>query len=166
VEFAADSFGTDMVAVRHARFPEDQAAVLEIWHEYVSSPSVSLDYQGNDEEFAQLPGKYSAPGGCILLGLVNERVEGCIAMRRVDHVICEMKKLYVRPTARGHGMARMLVAHLIAQARDVGYLDMRLDVLAEFTAAQRLYESFGFTPAPAVSFNPNPGTKFLGFRLA
>jgi putative acetyltransferase len=155
-----------MVAVRHARFPEDQTAVLEIWREYVSSPSVSLDYQRNDEEFAQLPGKYSAPGGCILLGLVDERVEGCIAMRRVDPAICEMKKLYVRPAARGHGIARMLVARLITEARDVGYQDMRLDVLAEFTAARRLYESFGFAPAPAVSFNPIPGTKFLGLRLA
>lgn len=160
-----EGLSASTVTIGQARFPEDLDAVLAIWREYFVSSSVSLDYQNNDEEFAQLPGKYAAPGGCVLLGLVDRRVQGCIAMRQVDPAICEMKKLYVRPAARGRGIARMLIAHLMAEARDIGYLEMRLDVLAEFTAAQSLYASFGFGPAQAVSYNPIPGTKFLGLRL-
>ena len=40
-----------------------------------------------------------------------------------------------------------------------------LDVLAEFAAAQALYRTLGFLPAPPVSFNPTPGTLFLGLDL-
>lgn len=42
---------------------------------------------------------------------------------------------------------------------------MRLDVLAEFEQARKLYADFGFTPAEPVSFNPTPGTAFLGLKL-
>ena len=47
-----------------------------------------------------------------------------------------------------------------------GYTTMCLDVLPEFVAAQRLYESLGFVPVQPVSYNPVPGTKFLALSLA
>ncbi|MGH8804133.1 MAG: GNAT family N-acetyltransferase, partial [Polaromonas sp.] len=50
-------------------------------------------------------------------------------------------------------------------ARAAGYVRICLDVLPEFIAAQRLYESLGFQPAPPVTFNPVPGTKYLGLDL-
>lgn len=155
-----------MVTIRQAQFPQDSEAVLDIWREFVASPSVSLDYQGNEQEFANLPGKYALPEGRILLADAGPRIAGCIALRKVTLAICEMKKLYVRPFARGAGLGRMLAERLIAEARAAGYAEMRLDVLAEFGAAQQLYASLGFEPAEAVSYNPTPGAKFLGLRLA
>jgi len=119
--------------IRHARFPHDASAVLEIWREYVASPSVSLDYQGNEAEFANLPGKYAAPDGCVLLGEIGTSLVGCIALRRVTERICEMKRLYVRPGARNTGLGRLLAERLIAEATQAGYEEMRLDVLAECT---------------------------------
>lgn len=154
-----------MVTIRQAQFPQDSEAVLDIWREFVASPSVSLDYQGNEQEFANLPGKYALPEGRILLADAGLRIAGCIALRKVTPAICEMKKLYVRPFARGTGLGRMLAERLIAEARAAGYAEMRLDVLAEFGAAQQLYASLGFEPAKAVSYNPTPGAKFLGLRL-
>ena len=154
-----------MVTIRQAQFPQDSEAVLDIWREFVASPSVSLDYQGNEQEFANLPGKYALPEGRILLADAGPRIAGCIALRKVTLAICEMKKLYVRPFARGAGLGRMLAERLIAEARAAGYAEMRLDVLAEFGAAQQLYASLGFEPAKAVSYNPTPGAKFLGLRL-
>ena len=38
-------------------------------------------------------------------------------------------------------------------------------LVQEFVAAQRLYESLGFLLAPAVSYNPVPGTRFLALGL-
>ena len=70
-----------MTIIRRADFPADTAAVLDIWREYVASPSVSLDYQGNQAEFATLPGKYEPPTGCILLAQQGVRIVGCIAYR-------------------------------------------------------------------------------------
>ncbi|MCJ2187924.1 GNAT family N-acetyltransferase [Novosphingobium beihaiensis] len=154
-----------MIAIRTAAFPADSDAVLDIWREYVASPSVSLDYQGYEDEFRNLPGKYAAPEGCILLAEKGARIAGTIALRKAGPAICEMKRLYVRPEARGTGLGRTLAEALIGAARRAGYAEMRLDVLAEFTAAQKLYTSLGFIPAEAVSFNPTPGTQFLGLSL-
>lgn len=140
--------------------------MLEIWREFVASPVVSLDFQGNEAEFADLPGKYAPPGGRVLLAVsANDEIIGCVALRRVDPSICEMKRLYVRPSARGLGLGRRLVDQLIAEARQAGYKEMRLDVLEEFDRAQQLYSDLGFRDADPVSFNPLPGTKFLGLPL-
>jgi hypothetical protein len=54
---------------------------------------------------------------------------------------------------------------VIGEARSIGYAEMRLDVLAEFVQAKKLYAAFGFVPAEPISFNPLPGTEFLGLRL-
>jgi ribosomal protein S18 acetylase RimI-like enzyme len=68
-----------------------------------------------------------------------------------------MKRLYVRPSTRG--------MRLIEEARQAGYQEVRLDVLAAFKAAQELYAKFGFRPANPVPFNPLPSTKFSSLHL-
>ncbi len=121
-----------MFAIRDARFPVDTSAVLDIWQEYIVSPSVSLAYQGYEDEFANLPGKYARPDGRLLLAEAAGQITGCIALRRISARICEMKRLYVRPSARGMGLGRQLVERLILEAAQAGYDEMRLDVLGEF----------------------------------
>jgi GNAT superfamily N-acetyltransferase len=76
-----------------------------------------------------------------------------------------MKRLYVRPAARGKYLGRALVERLIAEARAAGYREMRLDVQAKFLSARKLYADLGFGPADPVSFNPVEGASFLGLRL-
>lgn len=154
-----------MATIRHASFPADAEAVLDIWREFVSSPSVSLDYQGYEAEFADLPGKYARPHGRLMVAERDGALDGCVALRMVSAEICEMKRLYVRPRARGLRIGHRLVTRLIEEARDAGYAEMRLDVLAEFEQARALYRSLGFVAADPVSFNPLPGTDFLGLRL-
>jgi GNAT superfamily N-acetyltransferase len=154
-----------MAEIRQARFPEERGAVLAIFTEFVTSPSVSLDFQGNDQDFAALPGKYAPPAGAILLGWHEEQVAGCVAMRPADTGICEMKRLYVRPSARGTGLGRRLAEAILSCARQAGYSEMRLDVLPEFDRARRLYDELGFRAATPVTYNPVPGTEFLGLAL-
>lgn len=151
--------------IRHATFPSDLAEVTAIFREYVQSPTANLDFQDYGQEFAGLPGKYAEPDGCILLAIVEGRVVGCAALRQVDACACELKRVYVRPQARGMALGRQLVQQMVRTAREAGYRRMCLDVLAEFVAAQRLYESLGFLPAEPVSFNPVPGTRFLALDL-
>lgn len=154
-----------MTTIRHAKFPEDRAPVLSIWREFIASSPVNLDYQNNEAEFANLPGKYAAPKGCVLLADRNGDIEGCVALRQVDAEICEMKRLYVRPRARGRNVGRQLAERLIAEARHMGYKEMRLDVQEKSVSARRLYEALGFVPAEPIAFNPVPGASFLGRRL-
>ncbi|MCG2575563.1 GNAT family N-acetyltransferase [Dechloromonas sp. XY25] len=154
-----------MFCIRAARFPAEHHEVVSIFREYVASPSVSLDFQGYDSEFAGLPGKYAEPDGRILLAWQGDAMVGCAALRWVDGVTCELKRVYVRPGARGNGIGRQLVEQMIGAARHEGYASMCLDVLPEFFAAQRLYDSLDFRPAPAVSYNPIAGTRFLALNL-
>jgi ribosomal protein S18 acetylase RimI-like enzyme len=90
---------------------------------------------------------------------------GCIAMRRIDDRTCEMKRLYVRPQARGEALGRRLAKRLCEEAREAGYSRICLDTLASMAAAQKLYESMGFTPIDPYIYSPLPGTKFLALEL-
>lgn len=155
-----------MTTIRRASFPHDLPTVSTIFREYVQSPTANLEFQDYEKEFAQLPGKYAEPEGCILLALTDGGVVGCAALRRVDDDgTCELKRVYVRPAARGMDLGRQLVEQMLQVAREAGYTRMCLDVLPEFVAAQKLYASLGFVPAAPVSFNPVPGTKFLALEL-
>lgn len=154
-----------MLTIRQAVFPTDLQDVISIFREYVSSPTVSLDFQEYEAEFADLPGKYAAPEGRLLLVQEAGAVLGCAALRRIDESTCEMKRVYVRPGARGRNLGRLLVEAILREAKLAGYARICLDVLPEFTAAQQLYEAMGFVPAEPVSFNPVPGTKFLALSL-
>ena len=155
-----------MTLVRHARFPDDLADVVAIFREYVASPAVDLGFQDYETEFAALPGRYARPDGRILLAWNGGAVAGCAALRRVDHRTCELKRVYVRPAARGFGLGRQLVDAMIREARQAGYARMCLDVLPEFETARRLYASLGFVSAEPVSYNPVPGTRFLALDLS
>lgn len=154
------------IAIRPAAIPADLEAVTAIFREYVASPTVSLAYQDYAAEFADLPGKYAEPDGRILLAWHDGAVVGCAALRRVDGRRCELKRVYVRPAARGRHIGRMLVERMIDEAKKAAYATMCLDVLPEFAAARQLYETLGFAPAPPVSYNPVPGTAFLALDLS
>ncbi|MDP2680975.1 MAG: GNAT family N-acetyltransferase [Rhodoferax sp.] len=154
-----------MLIIRQALFPAEQDDVVSIFREYVSCPTVSLNFQEYETKFAGLPGKYAAPEGRLLLARHGDTVLGCAALRRVDGSTCEMKRVYVRPAARGRSLGRQLVEVILSEAKLAGYSRVCLDVLPEFTTAQKLYESLGFAPSEPVSFNPVPGTKFLALAL-
>ena len=154
-----------MTIIRHAIFPDDMASVLGIWREFIANSPVNLDYQGNDAEFVNMPGKYAAPKGCVLLADRGGEIEGCVALREVSADICEMKRLYVRPSARGRQVGHKLVERLIEEARVAGYREMRLDVQEKSVSARRLYAAFNFVAAGPISFNPVPGASFLGLYL-
>ena len=154
-----------MFSIRPADFPQDNDSVLAIFREYIASAPVSLDYQQNEQEFVALDGKYSLPNGVVLLIWKDNEVVGCGAFRRVDADVCEMKRVYVRPTERGHQLGEKLVITLMSCAKKNGYQRMCLDVLADFDTARRLYVRLGFEPCDPVSYNPIPGTHFLGRDL-
>lgn len=153
------------ITLRRARLPDDEAAVLAIWREYIASVTVSLAFQDNETDFANLSAHYGPPAGAVILAERQGSVVGCVAMRPLSQAVCEMKRLYVRTEGRGHDLGRQLIASICAEARRAGYAEMRLDVLPEFVRARALYENAGFQLAEPHTFNPVPGTAFLGLRL-
>lgn len=134
--------------------------------EYAQSLDFDLCFQGFEEELAALPGKYSPPDGFILLAKSDNRLAGCIALKKLDDGICEMKRLYVRPQFRGLGIGKLLCDKLLKKARFIGYKIMRLDTIAQkMKSAINLYESYGFYEIPAYYDNPQDGVIYMELKL-
>lgn len=154
-----------MFEVERAVFPDDLKDVLDLYHEYVNGTSADLSFQGNDEEFNKLPEKYSSEESKIFLLKKGRKPVGCAAFRKLDETTCEMKRVYIRPSARGSNLGAKLVDRVLQEAVISGYKKICLDVLPEFKTALKLYKSYGFVEHPPVTNNPVPGTHFLGLNL-
>ena len=149
------------MTIQDAHFPDDVDIVRTLLREYAAALPVDLDFQDFEAEVATLPGKYARPRGRLLLARDGNRVLGCIGMRPLGGNDCEMKRLYVRPGARGLNLGRLLVERLLDEARNAGYTRMFLDTLPTMETAQRLYAQLGFEETEAYVFNPVAGTKYM-----
>ncbi|MFO1226967.1 GNAT family N-acetyltransferase [Roseateles sp.] len=149
--------------------PEDWEAAREILREYAGTLNVDLCFQQFDRELAELPQEYAAPGGLLLLALVDGAVAGSGAFRPLPDSdypdACEMKRLYVRPAFRRFGLGRLIAEALLDRATEAGYSTMLLDTLDDMEAARGLYEALGFVEIPPYYFNPIPGAHYLKAEL-
>ena len=148
-----------------AQFDAARALIQEYADHLRASMAVDLCFQNFEAELEGLPAMYGPPSGCLLLAGRDDEWVGCCALRRFSDEVCEMKRLYVKPVARGSSLGRQLIEHLLTTARARGYRRMVLDTLDGMTAAKALYRSFGFRPTKPYYFNPMPGASYMELDL-
>jgi len=139
--------------------------VRELFREYADGTGACECFEGFGKEIGGLPGPYSPPTGQLLLAELDRRSAGCVALRKLDDGISEMKRLYVRPSFRGRHLGRQLAEAIITEARRIGYRAMRLDTLSSMSAARALYQSLGFCAIPRYNETPGAGVIHLELKL-
>ncbi len=123
-------------------------AVRTLMAEYAALPHTVGRWLTMQHDLARLPEPFVHPAGALLLATDGSRPLGCGALCTLEPGIAEIKRLYVRPEARGRGVGAALLTALLSQAASLGFARVRLDTAPELTEALALYRRFGFTPIP------------------
>jgi putative acetyltransferase len=158
------------VLFTRAETPSQIAQARELFLEYAQSLGFSLCFQNFDKELASLPGDYAPPDGRLLLAEYEEQLAGCVALHQLNSgagsEVCEMKRLYLRPQFRGKGLGRALADRIIAEARQIGYVRMRLDTVEPVMKdAVAMYRRLGFREIAPYCENPIAGALYMELEL-
>ena len=154
-----------MLEIKEALSGDDLQEVLSLFKEYAASLDISLEFQNFEKELASFPGDYVPPNGCLLIARWKGVLAGCVAFRKIADGICEMKRLYTKPSFRKKHIGRSLAETLIDKARQMGYSKMRLDTLSTMENARALYKSLGFYEIEAYCYNPFKNAVFMELDL-
>ena len=154
------------IALLDGHVPERIDDLRTLFREYADWLNVDLCFQDFEAELARLPGEYAPPKGRAFLAEVDGRLAGCVGLRPLDDGWCEMKRMYVRPDARGLGLGRQLAERIVAEGRALGYAGMRLDTLDRLAAARAIYGSMEFRETEPYYSNPLDGVRYYGLDFA
>lgn len=154
------------LTITRAETPEDLDAVRGLIREFFAFAMDELEperpegappppvFAGLDAELAGLPGRFAAPKGCLLLARLDGAPAGCVAFFGQDDTTMEVKRMFVRPEARGRGVGAELVAALLTEARAAGFTRHVLSTHHKLHAAQALYRRAGFREVPCSVVSP------------
>ena len=152
--------------ITDATDPTGFATARILFQEYAAALGVDLSFQNFVEELSHLEDMYGPlRRGCLLLLRQGGEAIGCVAIRNLDEIRCEMKRLYVKPQLRGFGFGRRLAQRAVERARELRYAQIVLDTLPAMTEAQSLYASLGFRETESYYPNPLSGTRYLELAL-
>ena len=152
------------IDITEAQTAGDIAAVRALFLEYLKFVEnylgQDLSFQGTDKEFADFPQTYDA---LFLARLDGNPVAAC-GLKPFKPGICELKRLYCKPAARGHGLGLKLSQATLNKARDIGYTKIYLDTDYGLVHANAVYEALGFTDIEKYYDNPMD-SRYMGLVL-
>jgi GNAT superfamily N-acetyltransferase len=129
-------------------------AAMEAWVQAGFGPTTP------DRTSTVSPSEMVPPSGAFVILREGGRAVAGGGVRRLDDGVCEIKRMFVVPSARGRGHGRRVLAALERAALDLGYRVARLDTAQSMTTAMGLYRSAGYRPIP--DYNGNSYASFWG----
>lgn len=100
-----------------AETDEQVERARELFKEYEAATGVDLCFQNFGQELATLPGDYALPTGRLIIAFDGEEAAGCVALRKVDDAVCEMK-LHVAVRSRPGSTQTADTSTVVYQTRD------------------------------------------------
>lgn len=129
--------------------PKDDAAMASVIRTVM--PQFGADGPGfaiHDPEVDGMCAAYSVPGAAYFVVETEDgRVLGGGGIAKLEGGepgVCELRKMYFLPEARGTGMGEKLLRHCLSVAKALGYKTCYLETLSGMDSAMRLYEKVGF----------------------
>ncbi|MBW0093390.1 GNAT family N-acetyltransferase [Pseudonocardia sp. KRD-184] len=139
--------------VCRARTDQDWAAAGHLlaehrrWVSAAVGSDVTATQPAAEVEFAEPARFYRPPEGALILARAGRAAAGIVGVHRLGGSCAELKRMYLRPWARGRGLGRALLDEAVAVAIDLGYEEMLLQTHAgAMPVAHHLYRQHGFVP--------------------
>jgi putative acetyltransferase len=151
--------------LREATFPADSQRLKTVIREYVAWLDMDLSYRGFEQEMARFDRIFTLPSGMFFIAEAGTDIAGCAGLLCHSNDVAEIKRLYVRPACRGHGLGARLIGNIMAKARSLGINKLVLDAVPQTVVAQQLYASLGFVETAPYYADPVPGTRFFALSL-
>ena len=128
--------------------PRDDAAMARIIRTVMPEfGACGSGFAINDPEVDWMHRAYSAPRCAYFVVEVDGEVVGgggVAPLEGGDPEVCELRKMYFLPQARGLGAGAALMETSLRKARELGFRRCYLETLTGMDAAMRLYERSGF----------------------
>lgn len=144
-----------MISVTRVETPPDLDAFRDLVRGFVrwTMATIAKDdnpavFAGLEDELAGLPGRYGPPRGGMLLARLDDVPAGCVAFFDRGEGAMEIKRMFVRPEARGHGIGHALLDRLLSDARALGHRHGLLWSHHSMHPAHAVYRRAGFREVP------------------
>jgi GNAT superfamily N-acetyltransferase len=141
------------------RLPGDHPDALAIVEAMFTEIGTMYEFLGDPGPSAT-PADFSPPGGGFIALYDGERAVAGGGVKQLAPGVGEIKRMYVVPDRRGHGLSRALLVALEDLARDLGHERVRLDTGVHQHAALRLYRGAGYSEID--DYNGNPYASYWG----
>lgn len=132
-----------------------------LFQQYAQSLPFDLGFQQFDKELDSIAIKYNAPEGALILAYDGETPIACIAVRRLEEQVAELKRMFVNPAYRGRQLGQQLLSVALVEAKKLQYRSIRLDTVPDMQSAIKLYQAFGFVEIEPYRYNPMPGAIYM-----
>lgn len=116
----------------------------DILIEYYKDFKEYLDKQNYASKLEHLESKYRYPYSRLTLAYCDNKLAGCIGLRKIENGNYEMNRLYVKPKFREKNIGNILVKQIIKEAQDIGYKHILIDTFSFLETATKLYTKMGF----------------------
>lgn len=141
-----------MLEIIQAQTDEHKRHVKDLFWEYLTWTNTMLNQEFKisfdmsmvlEADLIKLH-QFVPPSGRLLMAKYQDKIVGCVCLKKISEDIGEIKRMYVQPNYRRKGIGSALLAAIIEEARFIGYSKIRLDSACFAKKAQTLYRSFGF----------------------
>lgn len=136
-----------------------------LFREYERYLGFELTFQNFTAELEHLPAMYGPPDGRAYLLEQDDMAFGCVAVRKLEDGVGEIKRMYLKPDYRGKGFGKVLMDLALDASHELGYRKVRLDTLDTMKAALAVYKKAGFYEIPKYRENPFENAVFMEKKL-